>query len=556
MCRDELSRAHSALVSAAIRLAECMGLHRDPTQYGLSPIEIHVRRLLWYQLCFLDIRTCEVHGPRPTLRRDEFDTQMPLNIDDIELLSTGDPKEQDRFTDMTVMRVRFETNEMLRVLWVDRLRLERKAITLTHILGKVEAFRKAFNERYMPMLDDSVPVQKFTKILMRLFMTRMHVMLLHRYHSTMGNDCPDRLRQLLLASGTEGLECAVELETDPAIIKWSWYAGAFQQYHTAILLLMEIYAFPMRKEGDRIWRCLDYIFDADPQMPRHLKGHKLLSEMRDKFGVYRDMRKMRAPVTLKRPVEDPGSGKALTKGSTSREEAAGSSSPSSKAKGRNKGSTAPTPQIPLNFDMVNWQPVRPALQQQDRRPSDTSSTSLGQTAPGSSRSPRSPSAATTSQPRGSNWGFDSPQTFLVVNQDKPTASSRRTTIDEPQSWGQHPANTGQAVAGYPTPTPTSATSSVGSTQYGNGAQPARSMPSSGPPIALAARLSPGYGAQQPSPALVTQLSHDQPTFYPIAPPPLGIDDMMNDIDWVSMVLVILVSTFPFHSMSCTNFFIE
>lgn len=52
-------------------MAECMGLHRDGQTYGMNPLETHVRRLIWYQLCFLDIRTCEAQGPRPTIRRDE-----------------------------------------------------------------------------------------------------------------------------------------------------------------------------------------------------------------------------------------------------------------------------------------------------------------------------------------------------------------------------------------------------------------------------------------------------------------------------------------------------
>jgi hypothetical protein len=47
LCRNEISRAHSALTGMCIRLAECMGLHRDPTTYSNSPIEIHVRRLVW-----------------------------------------------------------------------------------------------------------------------------------------------------------------------------------------------------------------------------------------------------------------------------------------------------------------------------------------------------------------------------------------------------------------------------------------------------------------------------------------------------------------------------
>jgi hypothetical protein len=48
MCRDQMSRAHSVLVGTAIRLAECMGLHRDPADvYGLPAVECQVRRTIW-----------------------------------------------------------------------------------------------------------------------------------------------------------------------------------------------------------------------------------------------------------------------------------------------------------------------------------------------------------------------------------------------------------------------------------------------------------------------------------------------------------------------------
>lgn len=98
-------------------MAECMGLHRDGQTYGMNPLETHVRRLVWYQLCFLDIRTCEAQGPRPTIRRDEFDTKLPLNVNDIDLHATGKaPTAADHWTDATFCLMRFEINEMMRTI--------------------------------------------------------------------------------------------------------------------------------------------------------------------------------------------------------------------------------------------------------------------------------------------------------------------------------------------------------------------------------------------------------------------------------------------------------
>lgn len=182
LCRGEISRSHSALVGTALRIAECMGLHRDGSEYGFGPVETHVRRLIWYQICFLDIRTCEAQGPRPHIRADEFDTQFPLNLDDEELERPNPPTvSASRWTDMTLSLIRMEGNEMCRVVWVDLSRLEKKKISLTAVLGKIENFRKTMKDRYFAFLDDNIPVQHLARQITEILYRRMHIMVLHRY---------------------------------------------------------------------------------------------------------------------------------------------------------------------------------------------------------------------------------------------------------------------------------------------------------------------------------------------------------------------------------------
>lgn len=182
LCRGEISRSHSALVGTALRIAECMGLHRDGTEYGFGPVETHVRRLIWYHICFLDIRTCEAQGPRPHIRSDEFDTQFPLNVDDEELEAPDPPTTSaSRWTDMTLTLIRMEANEMSRVVWVDRLRLEKKKISLTAVLGKIETFRKTMKDKYLRFINDNIPVQHLGRQICEIVTLRMHIMVLHRW---------------------------------------------------------------------------------------------------------------------------------------------------------------------------------------------------------------------------------------------------------------------------------------------------------------------------------------------------------------------------------------
>ncbi|KAK4202303.1 hypothetical protein QBC40DRAFT_294990 [Triangularia verruculosa] len=304
LCRDEVSRAHSVLVGAAVRMAECMGLHRDGEAYGLSPLETHVRRLIWHQLCFLDIRTCEAQGPKPAIRREDYDTKLPLNCEETDLTAsmTAVPPPADRWTSNMLVLMRFEINEMMRIIWADRRKLETHKTTLTAVLTKIENFRKRMFEKYNLFLNEDVPIQKYAKLVMQLLIYRLHAMVLHPYHSNATSPLPERLNGLLITSGILIIETAIQLESDPRFRDWSWYLGAYQQYQIALLLATEIYYRPQNKECNRIWRCLDYVFNLDPNEGRERKSWMILTEIMGKTSVYMGMRKVRAPTGIARAV--------------------------------------------------------------------------------------------------------------------------------------------------------------------------------------------------------------------------------------------------------------
>lgn len=300
MCRDQLSRAHSVLVGMAIRLAECMGLHRDPDDiYGLSAVECHVRRIVWFQLCFLDFRTCEAQGPRPGIKREDYDTRFPLNINDADLFAIKPRESKDKFTDITVSRIRFECTEMQRVVWQDRIRIERKKVSMTHVLSKVESFRKAMEAKYTPIFDLSVPIQKYARLVMTLMIQRMYVMILHRYVNNAANRVPERLRNLTVTSGVQTVEAAISMETLPELSKWVWYSGAYQQWHIAFLLLTLIDNSPSSATSERIWKVIDYVFEPDQSWSPSTKARTIVMAIRDRTTVYRDLRRIRIPASMK-----------------------------------------------------------------------------------------------------------------------------------------------------------------------------------------------------------------------------------------------------------------
>ena len=304
LCREEVSRAHSVLVGAAVRMAECMGLHRDGEAYGLNPLEAHVRRLVWHQLCFLDIRTCEAQGPKPAIRREDYDTKLPINCEEHELKANSmvAPAAAEGWTPALLSIMRFELNEMMRIIWSDRRRLESRKMTLTMVLAKIEGFRKRMIDRYDRFLDNRIPIQRYARLVMHLLLHRLHAMVLHPYHTNTASAMPDRLNSVLISSGVTIIENAVQLERDLAYRDWAWYLGAYQQYQIALLLVTEIYYRPQNQLADRIWGCLDYVFSLEAAMPREHKALQILSEIMSKTHIYMGMRKMRAPTSLVRAV--------------------------------------------------------------------------------------------------------------------------------------------------------------------------------------------------------------------------------------------------------------
>jgi hypothetical protein len=280
-----------------------MSLHRDPSHYTNNPIEIHIRRLIWYQICFLDLRTCEATGPRPQVRRDEYDTKFPLNIDDAELDRMGVEEEvnEDRnhFTDMTITRMRFECYEMHRLLWTERPKLEAKKITLTSILSKIQKFGEAMDKTYLPLLSQTHPLHVLASRIYGILRCRMYIMVLQRFMSNDRRLMPERLRTMVINAGVLCIECGMVLESTPELSMWSWYVGALHQYHSSLLLLSEMYA----KERDpdmerRVWRCVDWVFGLPAELSGVEKLRMVFGELVGRLEGYQAMRRVRAPVKM------------------------------------------------------------------------------------------------------------------------------------------------------------------------------------------------------------------------------------------------------------------
>lgn len=187
MCRNIISRTLATLVASAIDLARGMGLNRDGTSYGYDAVVTQVHRMIWHQLCFLDIRVCEAQSPRARIRKDDFDTQFPLNVDDADLEKSDIHKESsEKWTSMTLSNARMECNEKIREIYAARQRTRQgddsESAYIKKMLEMISDFRNYMEKKYYPMIDDGVAIQHYTRLVIDLHCRRMHAMVLHEYH--------------------------------------------------------------------------------------------------------------------------------------------------------------------------------------------------------------------------------------------------------------------------------------------------------------------------------------------------------------------------------------
>jgi hypothetical protein len=271
LCRAQISRATSVVVGALVRLAQCIGIHRlsHSSAQSLTPLQRHVRSLLWYQICFLDFKTAEAQGPQPSIRADDFDIPLPLNVDD-EVFEFGSPKWQQHpaavqgWTDVTLSLIRYECNELHRHIFRGRIEMDRKAITLHDLRARVETRKQQIHSKYLQYMDASVPMQRYAGLVGNLLMARCDSMLLYRHLPQTSlqprSESENRLRDILLTAALTTLEIGATLDTLPSLSSWAWYSTTYQQYHAVLLLLTELYRTPDLARKDRMMTIIDHIF--------------------------------------------------------------------------------------------------------------------------------------------------------------------------------------------------------------------------------------------------------------------------------------------------------
>jgi hypothetical protein len=166
---------------------------------SLPPLQRHIRSLLWYHICILDVKTAEALGLQPCLRSDDFDTPLPLNMEDAFFdVPQWQPSSVQAWTCVTLSLIRFEFNELQRKILRGALEIGQRSVSLQDLKQQVDAEKAQIQRKYLGLIDANVPIQHHAGLVARLLMARCDLLLLARLLPRHGNrtDIETRLRDM------------------------------------------------------------------------------------------------------------------------------------------------------------------------------------------------------------------------------------------------------------------------------------------------------------------------------------------------------------------------
>jgi len=247
-----------------IRIAHCLGLHRDGAKLGLSPFLVETRRRIWWQLLSRDGRAGEDYGLENTASLlMESDVPLPLNIDDEDLYPDmkQPPRAKAGWTTMTSSLIHIDLSRTTQ-------RLASLAAAATPSQPAREEVRAAVVDEFRARVQQwtqhcnpVIPRQRSTLVsanfsLRKLdFITRLQWTLSRGWRESYADFASER-------NIVEALEILgpCRHRGDELLRQFAWMGKAYPQYHVTMFVLWYLCIRPEGPGVERAWKVVDETF--------------------------------------------------------------------------------------------------------------------------------------------------------------------------------------------------------------------------------------------------------------------------------------------------------
>ena len=305
---NESSRRTWTLTSLVVRIAHALGLHREmfggkyTSQY--LPFQRELRRRLWWQICALDRHASIDRSSDPIITTKSFSTQLPLNINDEDLIPDDhrDIQPRQEYTDVTLSLVIHEVFDIERRLnYVlagesDRSQ-ERTGESWDQRSQWVEARQQRIRDTYLRHCNITIPAQRYTILVADVMIATMWLWV---YRPLQRRQDSQKLvtlsRTWILDISVDVMEKAVQIPVDPCSRPFRWISTIWVQWHALAVMIAELCVQIDGPSVERAWNILDSVFE---ETARHVADS-------DKGRLWRPIKKLmkKAQAVRKKCLDD------------------------------------------------------------------------------------------------------------------------------------------------------------------------------------------------------------------------------------------------------------
>ena len=239
-------------------------MHRDGTNFNLSPFESEIRRRLWNYLCTIDSRAVEDHGIALSTFDSNSDTRLPVNVDDSELVPDIQelPAVKAKWTDMTFSLTMIEISRVLSQVHRTPDASSPGSVSsgspsdqlLIDLTTRLEA-------TYLKYCDSNIPIQNATLLCVNLMVAKLKFLVSHPWLNRRGSEQGvAQINDDTLTEACHVLEIYLQLQTEDLLTGFRWYFETYTQNHILTYLLWHLRRKPVGPGVDRAWSAVDASF--------------------------------------------------------------------------------------------------------------------------------------------------------------------------------------------------------------------------------------------------------------------------------------------------------
>ncbi|GFP53496.1 aurofusarin cluster transcription factor aurR2 [Trichoderma asperellum] len=270
------------MMGIAVRLAQRMGLHRDPDGYGLSPFEIEQRRRLWWTLVSYDRRVGEMTGSTVTALTSGCDCKKPLNVNDSDLHVDGKepPTPHTGPTEMLFALTRVELSmavasnsnrdsfKMYPEKKTDSSQSGKPSPVMIRLAGQdtpaytLEGFCAHIEGTYLVHCDPKIPLHFFTLTMTRAALCKMRIInFLVRSLNNETMPLKEMERDALILGAIEMLEYDNVVQSSPSLQPYRWYAMHYFPFPAYMFLVQELRKRSSGPLVERAWAAIELNYE-------------------------------------------------------------------------------------------------------------------------------------------------------------------------------------------------------------------------------------------------------------------------------------------------------